>query len=896
MHPLRLFAWLAICVTTVPAFTAEEKPVNLLRLRGVRVERTTLSPAEAKDLGKWIDGDSRTTATVSATQSAPVEIVFTFPETTVSVEKVSIRLASTESAPRLEVLASTVSATGGFQVLRADNLRGVTTEQVFRFPQSGTRWLLVRLVPPEKGKTVSVAELECWGHQGPPRSRYAFKEAPAQAFTVLQRLKKLSALDLKLTKDEEALFADVQEGRFRTWSFAEAALLAEGVRDRDRRKKYLKQLDTLVEDARKATTAGKTPTAKGEALLRFLHKSALKKGYRANQTTLSGILDTETYNCVSSAVLFNVVAIRLGLDARAIEVPDHAFSVIYAGTRAFDVETTTARGFNPARDRDALRDFEKVTGFQYIPDRDRERRRELREAGLVAIICYNQGVDAAREKRYHEALMHNFRAMSLDREFASAVKNALAVLATWGVELAREKKFKEGLEVLATGLELAPKDETLLHNRKVFWSQWADTLAEAGKSDEAVAILQRAIRVVPASADSFRSQLPWVFLRKGEALVKAGKWEDAHEAVAPGLKKLEGAPRDEIVRWQQSLTARWAASLRDKHEYDRAVALLARAIDREPTNDRHADSLCYTVTVWVRAVFDREGEAKALAILRKQVTAFPKVRKMQDVAVSHVYRLLDRCLQNGKPEEGVEIIDRHRDLITKADEVRDMTRYLIDRWARQRIAKEDYPGALDAYDSALKRLPGDSHLSTNRNYQMNEWVRQTHLKSGEAKAREVLQTLRKRYPKEGKIDDIARSQAQRVIDGLVDRGKHEAALEVIDRYALYLAREEKSQKEAVRLLGRDVYDRWARGHREKKEWQKAIDIYTRALERFPGDSRLENNAVFTWETWAATYRKDKNWDKAIEIYEKSLKQFPTNSTLKNNLEYSKVLKKKGEKK
>ena len=77
------------------------------------------------------------------------------------------------------------------------------------------------------------------------------------------------------------------------------------------------------------------------------------------------LLDGKTFNCVSSAVIYNIIALRLGLDVRAIEVPDHAFSIVYDGTAHMDVETTTPLGFNPARDQ--IEAFERMTGFRYIP-------------------------------------------------------------------------------------------------------------------------------------------------------------------------------------------------------------------------------------------------------------------------------------------------------------------------------------------------------------------------------------------------------------------------------------------------------------------------------------------------------------------------------------------------
>ncbi|MBV8096491.1 MAG: hypothetical protein JO110_25265, partial [Acetobacteraceae bacterium] len=41
-----------------------------------------------------------------------------------------------------------------------------------------------------------------------------------------------------------------------------------------------------------------------------------------------------------------------------------------------------------------------------------------------------------------------------------------------------------------------------------------------------------------------------------------------------------------------------------------------------------------------------------------------------------------------------------------------------------------------------------------------------------------------------------------------------------------------------------IYDRWARGFIDKKEWQKAIDVYDDGLKHIPGDGLLTQNRAY----------------------------------------------------
>jgi tetratricopeptide (TPR) repeat protein len=102
----------------------------------------------------------------------------------------------------------------------------------------------------------------------------------------------------------------------------------------------------------------------------------------------------------------------------------------------------------------------------------------------------------------------------------------------------------------------------------------------------------------------------------------------------------------------------------------------------------------------------------------------------------------------------------------------------------------------------------------------------------------------------------------------------------------------KNQADA-KTLAHMVYDRWAQSYRANKDWQGAVDLYAKALQSYPKDGYLENNAVATWDSWARTFFPAKDWAQAIQIYEKALERFPDNGTLKNNLNYCKEqLKKK----
>jgi hypothetical protein len=226
MSRFHRFAWFGLLwwgCSAWPAVAApEHKPINLLRLPSAVLEETTAPQVEAAGLKALTDDNPATAATASATPDAPLDVVFGFGGKTVAPENLVVHLprqvpAEASPAARVEILASTLSAHAGFQSLRADPLKPTADPQSFTFPPTAARWIMLRFTPGPKAKQVAVAEVAVLGHEGSPVTHYAFAESPSKAIDVLGRLKKLSSLNITISKDEGSLFDDVKDGRFRKW-------------------------------------------------------------------------------------------------------------------------------------------------------------------------------------------------------------------------------------------------------------------------------------------------------------------------------------------------------------------------------------------------------------------------------------------------------------------------------------------------------------------------------------------------------------------------------------------------------------------------------------------------------------------------------------------------------
>jgi tetratricopeptide (TPR) repeat protein len=192
---------------------------------------------------------------------------------------------------------------------------------------------------------------------------------------------------------------------------------------------------------------------RGEYVLTFLYGKFMK-AYSLNQTRLDEIFTTGRYNCVSSAVLYTILATAAGLDVRGVMTRDHAFATVNTGPESIDVETTNRYGFDPGSRREFHDNFGTVTGFAYVPARNYRDRVSISPLELVSLIMSNRIAELEARNRYSEAvpLAVNRAALLANRRdpvaspfFADGEKELLDRLLNYGTTLLKAGKETDAL-------------------------------------------------------------------------------------------------------------------------------------------------------------------------------------------------------------------------------------------------------------------------------------------------------------------------------------------------------------------------------------------------------------------------------------------------------------------
>ncbi len=138
-----------------------------------------------------------------------------------------------------------------------------------------------------------------------------------------------------------------------------ALIMGGEVRTREAVAPLRAKYESFLSSVKGATKDIKKPRETGRVAFEMFHAELLgQKGrelnnYEKDQTTVDGILERREYNCLSSSILFGLIAEDLGFDVLGVKVPSHVFIELKhkkSGV-SIEVETTAATGFDLKHDK-----------------------------------------------------------------------------------------------------------------------------------------------------------------------------------------------------------------------------------------------------------------------------------------------------------------------------------------------------------------------------------------------------------------------------------------------------------------------------------------------------------------------------------------------------------------
>jgi tetratricopeptide (TPR) repeat protein len=343
------------------------------------------------------------------------------------------------------------------------------------------------------------------------------------------------------------------------------------------------------------------PEDRGQYILSFMHRRFLTR-YVERQTRLDILSGGGSYNCVSSAVLYAILARAAGLEAGGVITRDHAFISLNAGGRLVDVETTNPFGFDPGSRREFHDRFGRTTGFAYVPPGNYRDRGSLSILELVSVILSNRISEAELEGRFNEG-----PGLALDRAALLSVREGPA------------------------GSPFFTEPERDVQDRIMNYGAY---LLRQGREEDALAWADAAGRLVnnPGLREEFAFTALNNLLVK---IVRAGKTDEARSVLNQNRDRLNAAgyaKLDLMVR-DAEMTALTAAS-RGPEETGAALQILA-ASGLDET--RLAELRDYIILTEGNRIAEEQGWPAATAYLEGALERFGNSAGI--LSALRVYRL-----------------------------------------------------------------------------------------------------------------------------------------------------------------------------------------------------------------------------------------------------------------
>jgi hypothetical protein len=397
--------------------------------------------------------------------------------------------------------------------------------------------------------------------------------------------------------------------------------------------------------------AEKSPWQKGFKLHRAMHAAFFPAaqgadnpvGYDWAQSRLTGIFTEKKYNCISSALLYLVLAREFGFRVQGVLLPSHAFvQLTLPDGKIIEVETTTPSGYDWIHDEAFYKKragaWFSARGLPASTYKDYQARRILEPLQLVAHNMGNQHtapkvMSAPDRCRLLEARAWTYPA---DREgqvnriafFASEFK-FLSGKGEWAVLERMYRTVAPSFPALRKKWEA---DSALANH--VAWQAFcnASVLHELGRIPEAFPWIDSSLAWLSMDAADGAILKSNNVARIGRMARDLGERKEFSAAEGyllryPGLLR-----EDKNLRAQMTwLYQAWAMQACERKEWEAAAALFGKSLEyaakeyRKPIRDNVA-----VAYLNIAAQHQNDGDwPKAREVLRKCLDKVPEAKKCQ---------------------------------------------------------------------------------------------------------------------------------------------------------------------------------------------------------------------------------------------------------------------------
>lgn len=246
----------------------------------------------------------------------------------------------------------------------------------------------------------------------------------------------------------------------------------------------------------------------GERVLAYMHENVLSR-YEELQTRIDILLVSGRFNCVSSAVMYAILARSVGLSVAGISTTDHAFCAVVTRDGLVDVETTTEHGYDPGSRKEFSDAFGRITGYTYVPPSNYAQRTQLDEKGLLALILQNRVSRLEAAMRFSESVPLAVDRYAL-RPTDSVREDMYREFTNYAALLNEQRRYEAGSAFLELAIAEHGDSQQFDSVRNILAYNAVIAVMNDGDLPAARRLIAEAVRqgrLEPASADSLREMV-----------------------------------------------------------------------------------------------------------------------------------------------------------------------------------------------------------------------------------------------------------------------------------------------------------------------------------------------------------------------------------------------------
>jgi hypothetical protein len=384
------------------------------------------------------------------------------------------------------------------------------------------------------------------------------------------------------------------------------AILASGDRrDSEAYAGYQRRVDQFIAEVRSTVQGATDDWHRGYELNRAVHRAFFTGertelgAYQLTQGRLTGIFDTGHYNCISSAILYTILAREFDMPVRGVLVPTHAFVELGPpGGKTLEVETTSDTGFDLVHDArffaESAARWSSQRGLRPVTLDEYQHRRIVEPLGLVAQSMREQAGNAGEQRgRLAEAWA------TVDPDDAEAQLVRVHAYHDEARELWMAKASRTIVRMFdAVGPTLTAVTARWKANRDLMgvaaWTIWyyADALLVLGRGDDGVTIANDVLARFDdgwIEAASLRSNLVQVLDDRMLELMASKQYDAATKVMTRAMPACHTV--DVCVSNVEVVWGNWAIDYQNAGDWQGARKALQGCLDQLPGDARCSDAL-----------------------------------------------------------------------------------------------------------------------------------------------------------------------------------------------------------------------------------------------------------------------------------------------------------------